>query len=68
MEHVRFFPEFHRLTADLYFNRDKRKFYSPIPKIGPIAMFVLEIDDKFKIEDADACFIVLRSVLLGLGM
>lgn len=40
----------------------------PIPKIGPIAMFVLEIDDKFKIEDADACFIVLRSVLLGLGM
>lgn len=31
-------------------------------------MFVLEIDDKFKIEDADACFIVLRSVLLGLGM
>lgn len=39
-----------------------------MPKIAPVAIFTLESTEKFNINDANACFIVLRSVLNDLGM
>ncbi|KAF9446932.1 Piwi-domain-containing protein [Macrolepiota fuliginosa MF-IS2] len=49
-------------------NMDKKKFYAPIAKIAPVALFVLEGEERFSLDDANACFIVLRSVLIGLGV
>jgi len=39
-----------------------------VSKIAPVAIFTLESTEKFNVDDANACFIVLRSVLNDLGM
>lgn len=54
--------------SDLSIDRDRKKFYAPVKRIDPVAIFVLEAEEKFSPDDANACFIVLRSVLVDLGM
>lgn len=49
-------------------NMDKRKFFAPVSKIAPVAIFTLESTAKFTINDANACFIILRSVMNDLGV
>lgn len=49
-------------------NMDKKKFHTPVPRIAPVAFFTLESKERFTVSDVSACFIVLRSILMDLGI
>ncbi|KXN89638.1 Protein argonaute-2 [Leucoagaricus sp. SymC.cos] len=49
-------------------NMDKKKFHTPAPKVAPVAFYSLESEGKFGPDDINACFVVLRTVLLDLGI